>query len=433
MTIRQKYKDTIRFLFEQLPMFQRIGPAAFKKDLTNTLALMEALGEPHRKYPCIHIAGTNGKGSVAHMLAAIGSAHGLKTGLYISPHYKDFRERIKVDGQYVSREYVIKFTEQYRHLFDTLQPSFFEITVAMAFDYFAREKVDLAVIETGLGGRLDSTNVITPVLSVITNISYDHQQFLGDTLPLIAGEKAGIIKPGVPVVIGETHAESAPVFRAKAREMSAPIEFADAHFNLVQKREDARCTVYDVYRNGHLHLPGLQIDLHGPYQQKNLATVLQAVEILKKTGALDVRENQLRHALGHVRELSGFMGRWQMISRAPDVLVDSAHNEGGLRPVMDQLAKLPYRQLHIVFGMVNDKSPDKALELLPKNARYYFAKADIPRGLDAKTLKRHADGFGLKGRAYSSVPNALKAAKRAAGPDDLVFVGGSIFVVAEVM
>ncbi len=433
MTIRQKYKDTLCFLFEQLPMFQRIGPAAFKKDLTNTLALMEALGEPHRKYPCIHIAGTNGKGSVAHMLAAIGSAHGLKTGLYISPHYKDFRERIKVDGQYVSREYVVEFTDRYRHLFDTIKPSFFEITVAMAFDYFAREKVDLAVIETGLGGRLDSTNVITPVLSVITNISYDHQQFLGDTLPLIAGEKAGIIKQGIPVVIGETQEESAPVFRVKAGQMAAPIEFADAHFRLVWRNEDENFTVYDVFRDGKLYLPDLKTDLHGPYQQKNLATVLESVEALKKTSALQVRQDRLRHALAHVRELSGFMGRWQMIGRSPDILVDSAHNEGGLRPVMERLAALPYRRLHIVFGMVNDKAPDAVLGLLPKNACYYFARADIPRGLDAKTLKDHAGRSGLKGRAYSSVRNALKAAKRAAGPEDLVFVGGSIFVVAEVV
>lgn len=433
MSIRRQYQETLRFLYEQLPMFQRIGPAAFKKDLSNTLALMEALGQPHTRYPSVHIAGTNGKGSTAHMLAAVGTAHGLKTGLYISPHYKDFRERIKIDGRYVSREYVIEFAERYRHLFDEIKPSFFEITVAMAFDYFAREKVDLAVIETGLGGRLDSTNVVTPLLSIITNISYDHQQFLGDTLPLIAGEKAGIIKPGVPVVIGETHPESAPVFRAKAAETASPILFADAHYYLEQAAEDISHVTYDVFRDDLPYIPQLRSDLHGPYQSKNLATVLQSVEMLEQSGFLKKDQDKLRIALGNVRQLSSFMGRWQVIGESPTVLVDSAHNEGGLRPVMERLAALPYRNLHMVFGMVSDKGPEVALSLLPQNARYYFAKADIPRGLDAKALKDNAEKFGLHGRAYSSVRNALKAARRAAGPDDLVFVGGSIFVVAEVI
>jgi dihydrofolate synthase / folylpolyglutamate synthase len=413
------YAATLDYLYAQLPMYQRVGAAAYKKDLANTLALCEHLGNPHRLFPSIHVGGTNGKGSVSHMLAALCQAQGLKTGLYTSPHYKDFRERIKIDGQYIPRRRVSDFVEKHRAFIETLQPSFFELTVALAFDYFAAEQVDIAIIEVGLGGRLDSTNVITPLLSVITNISYDHMNLLGDTLPLIAAEKAGIIKPGVPVVIGETHPESAPVFLKKAAEVQAPIVFADAHFRAEQReRSHWKSTIYDVFKNDQPYLSGLEVQAAGPFQAKNLATVLQAWESLTR-----------------------FMGRWQVIGHNPTVLCDSAHNEAGIRLAFEKISQhltphpslLTPHSLHIVTGFVNDKDVGNILRLFPTEARYYFAKADIPRGLDAAALRDQAAACGLRGRAYVSVKNALRAARRKARPEDLVVVIGSIFVVAEVL
>ena len=431
MTFRERYQSTLDYLFEQLPMFQRIGPPAFKKGLGNTLALLEALDNPQQQFRAIHIAGTNGKGSVAHLLAAILQASGYRTGLYISPHYKDFRERIKVNGQYVSKAYVLDFVEQNRALFDRIQPSFFEITVAMAFDYFAQRKIDVAVVETGLGGRLDSTNVLTPVLSVITNISFDHQQFLGDTLPLIAGEKAGIIKPNVPVVIGETHPDTKPVFEKKAGEMQAPIVFADEHWQATWKGENLTHSTYDIWHNGQPEYEALNANLHGRYQSKNLQTVAQAVESLRSI--FHISDENFRDGLFKLKDLTKFMGRWQVIGTRPAIICDSAHNEGGLKVTLTQVEQYPYENLHIVMGTVSDKDLGAVLELFPKHARYYFCKANIPRGLDAKALQARALQEGLKGRHYVSVKRALQAAKRQAKPEDLIFVTGSIFVVAEVL
>ncbi|MBC7776906.1 MAG: bifunctional folylpolyglutamate synthase/dihydrofolate synthase [Phycisphaerae bacterium] len=452
------YKQTLEFLYAQLPMFHRIGAAAYKNDLTNTIALCEYLGNPHRKFRSIHVGGTNGKGSVSHILAAVCQASGMKTGLYVSPHYKDFRERIKVDGQYIPRKQVVDFVGLHREVIERIQPSFFELCVVMAFDWFARQHVDIAIIEVGLGGRLDSTNVITPLLSVITNISYDHQNLLGETLPLIAAEKAGIIKPGIPVVIGETHPESAPVFLKKAAEVGAPIVFADQHFRVSTpelrsgggtsspERSSgvlSTPTIYDVYKDGNLFLENLEADISGPFQAKNVATVLQSYEILvqiKPRRFLETYE-VLRTGLKNLRSLTRFMGRWQIIGNNPTILCDSAHNEAGLQLAFEEIHQTSkvfrnlrgYQRLHIVTGFVNDKDVDKSLVFFPQEARYYFAKANIPRGLEAAILREKAAGFGLHGRAYSSVRNALKAAKRAAAPTDLILVIGSIFVVGEVL
>jgi dihydrofolate synthase/folylpolyglutamate synthase len=439
------YRETLDFLYAQLPMYHRIGAAAFKKDLTNTLALCEHLGNLHQKFKSIHVGGTNGKGSVSHILAAVCQAAGLKTGLYISPHYKDFRERIKINGQYIPRRQVVDFVEKNRTTIEKIQPSFFELCVAMAFDHFAREQVDVAVVEVGLGGRLDSTNVITPLLSIITNISYDHQNMLGDTLPEIAFEKAGIIKPGIPVVIGETHPESAPVFLKKAAETKSEIVFADQHFEATEKRtEHWQSTFYDVFKDKKLFLENLEVDAAGPYQAKNLATAIQAVEVVSnELPMLDL--HALQAGLKNLRSLTKFIGRWQIIGENPTILCDSAHNEAGLRLAFEKIASLQTftrrslgeggsnPSLLIVTGFVNDKDVNKALGLFPKNARYFFAKADIPRGLEAEILKEKAAAHGLEGRAYLSVKNALKAAKHAAAPEDLIVVIGSIFVVAEVI
>lgn len=429
--MKEKYEQTIAYLFEMLPMFQRIGPMAFKKDLTNILALSESIGNPHLSFPTIHIAGTNGKGSTAHMMSAVLQAKGLKVGLYTSPHYRDFRERIKINGQFISEEEVISFVENHKHLFEKIEPSFFEITVAMAFLYFKREKVDIAVIETGLGGRLDSTNIITPILSVITNISFDHEQFLGNTLPLIASEKAGIIKENIPVVIGEYHTETAPVFLEKAKEKNAPIVFADQHFKVELKKGEINSSTYAVFRDGNLILNNLETELTGEYQYLNIQTVLQSLECLPKQWIPS--EQELRYGLANLKKLTTFFGRWQVIQEHPLVLCDSAHNHAGIEKVVSQLDRIPYRNLLFVLGMVKDKDISKILALLPKYARYFFTKPDVPRGLDEQLLQEKAAAFGLTGETYSTVAEALEAAKLQAGPNDLIFVGGSTFVVAEIV
>ena len=439
-------------------MYQRIGAAAYKKDLGNTLALCAHLGDPQRAFQSIHVGGTNGKGSVSHMLAAICQAAGLKTGLYISPHYQDFRERIKVNGRYIPRRAVVDFVKNLRPEIDAIRPSFFELCVAMAFDHFAKQKVDIAIVEVGLGGRLDSTNVITPLLSVITNISYDHMNLLGDTLPQIAFEKAGIIKPGIPVVVGETHPESAPVFVQKAQETASPLVFADQHFSVREKTTGAQnwlaeSTAYTVLKDGQPYMENLWVNAAGTYQSKNVATVLQAMETLRERlqmGAIlpptlppplakAVLPETIAAGLGALRTSTRFIGRWQRIGERPTILCDSAHNEAGLKEVFDRIAAwhaaqpAPLPRLHLVTGFVNDKDLDKALPLFPTHARYYFAKANIPRGLEAAALQAQAARFGLQGRAYTSVKGALAAAKRAAGPEDLILVTGSVFVVAEVL
>lgn len=427
------YTETLTFLYEQLPMYQRVGNAAFKKDLTNIRDLLAVLGNPESKFASIHVGGTNGKGSVTHLLGAALQAGGYKTGLYTSPHFKDFRERIKVDGKYVSRKFVVDFVERIQPELSRIKPSFFEITVAMAFQYFAEQKVDIAVVEVGLGGRLDSTNVLAPELAVITNISFDHQQFLGDTLPEIAGEKAGIIKRGIPVVIGETQKATANVFRTKATEQEAPLVFADQLFQVRKTKQDLTHSYYQISRQHKPYINELAVNLHGGYQQLNIQTALAALEVwqMHETDRF-LPFGAIQKGWSNLRVLTRFQGRWQLLSEQPRVLVDSAHNEGGLRAIMEQLKILP-GQLHIVMGVVNDKKLEQVLPLFPKVAKYYFAKADIPRGLPAKDLQQTAALFELEGRTYSSVKNALRAAKRAASVEDTIFVGGSIFTVAEVL
>jgi dihydrofolate synthase/folylpolyglutamate synthase len=368
------------------------------------------------------------------MLAAILQAHGLKTGLYISPHYKDFRERIKIDGQFISPGEVVKFVEKHKDIIQTVQPSFFEITVAMAFDHFARHQVDVAVIETGLGGRLDSTNVIRPLVSVITNIGYDHMDLLGDTLPKIAFEKAGIIKSSVPAVIGEEHSETRPVFEQKARQEKAPIFWASQNYSAQAVAADALYTRYNVYEAGQLKYKDLLVGAGGPFQARNVCTVLQAFAVLKFAWQeVAWSEENMREGLKNLQMSTYFIGRWQQLGERPLVICDSAHNQDGFEAIMDRLLSLPHRQLHIVTGFSADKEVGKLLAYFPNDAIYYFAKANVPRGMDAAILREKAGELGLKGRAYSSVRKALQAARRKAQPDDVIFVGGSIFVVGEVI
>lgn len=415
-------------------MYQRIGAKAFKKDLSNTIALMHHLGEPHQGFPSVHVAGTNGKGSTSHIIAAVLQSHGLKVGLYTSPHYRDFRERIKVNGKYIPKKAVVQFVADNKQAFDSIRPSFFEITVALAFQWFAISRVDVAVIETGLGGRLDSTNVIIPELSVITNIGWDHMNFLGNTLELIAGEKAGIIKPGIPVVIGEVLPETRPVFEMHCREKDSPGYMAQERYSATPLAQDASGTTYLVDGNGLFAGQHLQLNAFGNYQQMNLVTSLTALEVLSETSDIfRLEEGPLRHGLAQLTALTRFKGRWQILGQAPLIIADSAHNEPGLQRVMAQLLEMPFDRLHIVLGAVSDKDIGTMLSLFPKNARYYFCKPDIPRGLDAESLVQAAGAFGLIGRSYRSVRYALRAAKRAATPADLIYIGGSTFVVAEVV
>ncbi len=428
------YQQALNFLFTQLPMYQRKGKVAFKKDLTNIIALCKALGEPQSKFPTIHIAGTNGKGSTAHMLSAVLQAHGYKTGLYTSPHYQDFRERIKIDGKLMSKKAVVGFVEKNEALFQKIKPSFFEMTVALAFEYFAKQKVDVAVIETGLGGRLDSTNIITPLISIITNISLDHQNMLGPDLPSIAKEKAGIIKSNIPVIIGEEQRAISSVFLQKAKICNAPISFANRFYNTKLLHSKKGYTTFEVKRKGELVYPKLVLGTGGTYQAKNLRTVLRSLDVLEESWpGFKLKKSKIRKGLKEIVALSRFIGRWQKLAENPLVLADSAHNIGGLKLAMAQLKQEEFQTLHMVIGTVNDKSLDDILELFPKKAIYYFAKADIPRGLPAEQLKAKAAMAGLSGAAYDSVKAALKAAKLAASANDLIYIGGSCFVVAEVI
>lgn len=427
------YQQTIEYLYERLPMFQRVGAGAFKKDLTNIRALLDALGQPQHHWPCIHVAGTNGKGTVSHLLSSIFQAAGYKTGLYTSPHYRDFRERIKINGRLIEEGQVVKFVAEHKELIETIKPSFFEITVALAFVAFAEAGVEMAIIETGLGGRLDSTNVVEPVLSVITNISYDHQEFLGDTLPEIAKEKAGIIKSQVPVVIGKTQEETRGVFAEKAAQLSAPIVFADRLYRAERLHWDDSFTYFNIYdaTTGEICFENLVLNAHGPFQAENLVTVLAALDVLNPL--YPALAAQWKTAFLEVKQLSNYIGRWQLLQKNPRVITDSAHNEGGLRLVMEELRQLPHEKLHLVLGVVKDKSPDKILKLLPAYARYYFAKASIPRAMDSEILREKAAEFGLTGTAYPDVKSAMDAAITEADPnEDLVFVGGSTFVVADI-
>lgn len=424
------YQETLDYIFAKLPMFSRIGAAAYKADLTNTIQLCESIGNPQQQIKTIHIAGTNGKGSTSHMLAAILQTAGYKTGLYTSPHLKDFRERIKINGVMIPEEEVTAFVERIRPSIEAIEPSFFEITVAMAFDHFAKEQVDIAVIETGLGGRLDSTNIILPELSIITNISLDHQNMLGDTLPLIAAEKAGIIKAGIPVVIGQKNPLTDPVFIGKAHEMNATLIFATGrqyasnwkyeHHKLVVEVADTHTDNKEYY---HLDLPGI-------YQTENLITVLEAVYQLVQRG-LQIEKTHILHALPIVKKLTGLHGRWEMVQEHPAIILDVGHNEAGIKAIRKQLELTPYDQLHIIIGMVKDKDVKKVLSLLPSSANYYFTKAQIPRALEEIELATKAQAAGLNGHSYPEVNQALKAATTKAHKDDLILICGSVFLIGE--
>ena len=422
------YEQTIEYLFSRLPIYQRIGASAYKEGLDNSLILDNYLGFPHRKYKTIHVAGTNGKGSTSHLLAAILQQACYKTGLYTSPHLVDFRERIRVNGEPVSKDFVVDFVARHSTFLEQIHPSFFELTMMMAFDYFAYSAVDVAIIEVGLGGRLDSTNIITPVLSVITNISFDHVQFLGDTLPKIAAEKAGIIKPNVPVVIGEADGEVREVFATKAKEMNASISFAQ-EVPILQSAHILSTGGWIFETTQHGEILG---ELGGLCQDKNAVTVLTAVDELLKSG-FEISDLAIKQGFAHVCKLTGLQGRWQKISDSPTIICDTAHNEGGIRYVVEQLKHQNYNLLHMVLGMVNDKDISKVLSILPKTARYYFTKASIPRALDELELQRLASKFELEGEAYPTINNALKAAKKSASSDDFIYIGGSTFVVADAL
>lgn len=413
-------------------MFTRVGAAAFKKDLTNTLALCDALGHPEKKFKSIHIAGTNGKGSVSHMLAAILQCAGYKTGLYTSPHLRDFRERIRINGKLMDEQTVIDFVATHQDLFERIQPSFFEMTVALCFDYFAKQEIDIAVIETGLGGRLDSTNVIRPELSVITNIGWDHMDMLGDTLPKIASEKAGIIKYNIPSVIGETHPETREVFEAKAREEKSFQVFAQDEFTLRNTQLLPDGVKADADWHGQPAYPDLFCALGGRYQFHNIITVLAAVEQLQQQGWA-ITEEHIREGMARVTTLTGLMGRWQVLSQKPLTIADTGHNLNGVQLVVDQLKMYPHKQLRMVWGMVRDKDISKILQVLPRHAVYYFCKADLPRALESDVLAEQASAYGLLGSTWPTVKDALEQAKSDASENDLIFIGGSTFVVAEII
>jgi len=425
------YQQTLDFLYSKLPMFTRVGASAFKKDLTNTIILCEALDNPQQKFKSIHVAGTNGKGSTSHMLASVLQAQGLKTGLYTSPHLKDFRERIRINGQMISKTEVKSFVQANKKLIYKIEPSFFEVTVAMAFEHFAKHKVDIAVIEVGLGGRLDSTNIITPEISVITNISLDHTNMLGNTLEEIAGEKAGIIKKGIPVVIGETQAESQPVFNNKATSVKAPIYFADNFLKAQNISVKSSKLSLSVYENNQIKYADLKSDLTGLYQPKNIITVLKTLEVFNQTTKTKIVKQAIYDGLKQVKKLTQLQGRWQTLSKNPLVICDTGHNEAGIKEVIKNIESTPHKNLHLVFGMLKDKDITKVLSLVPKNATYYFCKPDIERGLDAKELQEQARAFNLRGDYFNSVQEAKQAAINKADKDDLVFIGGSTFVVAE--
>lgn len=427
------YEETLEFLLDRLPMFQRIGPAAFKKDLTNTLRLLESLGNPHQHFKTIHIAGTNGKGSVSHILASLLRKQGYSVGIYTSPHYLDIRERIKVNGQMMNKEFMIAFVDKMKPLIDEIQPSYFELLVAMAFDYFRWSGVDWGVIEVGLGGRLDSTNVITPELSVITNISFDHQNMLGDTLDKIAFEKAGIIKPNVPIVIGERQTETQEVFLEKANINTSDISFATDTYSTNLLARTGISMEVSVQDESSSELFSYSTDLTGLYQLKNLNTAYAAIKLLEEKGHIQNGNTLFTKAVSNLRTEWGFMGRMQILNTQPLAIADSAHNEAGLAYLLEEIKIYQAPKVHFVMGTVNDKDPTKVLSNMPKDGKYYFCKPNIPRGLEATLLLNRASTVGLNGRAYTSVREAYSAAMAAAGSDDIVVVCGSIFVVAELL
>ena len=424
------YDETVQYLFNCAPPFQQVGGAAYKEGLSTTIELDNHLGNPHKKFLTIHVAGTNGKGSTSHTLAAVLQESGYKVGLYTSPHLVDFRERIKVNGEVASKEYVIDFVEQHKAFFEPLSPSFFELTTAMAFNYFALQKVDIAIIEVGLGGRLDCTNIITPKLAIITNISFDHTQFLGNTLAEIANEKAGIIKPGVPVIIGETTPETKEVFSKKAASTGAPAIFAEEEALLLsatplpQGGFAYQTAIFGEFKG----------ELGGDYQKKNTSTLLSALKKMQELG-LTISADAVRKGFTNVCASTGFIGRWQTIEKSPRIVCDAGHNTGGIKYIVEQLEResKKHTSLRIVFGMVNDKDISAVLAMMPSNATYYFTQASIKRAMPADELKTKAEPYGLKGNSYPTVEAALQAAKSDSVASDFIFVGGSCFIVADLL
>ncbi len=426
------YEETLDFLYASLPMFQRIGAQAYKPSLDNTIALCKAVGNPQHQFKSIHIAGTNGKGSSSHMIASILQSSGYKTGLYTSPHLLDFRERIKLNGEMIPKDEVVDFVMKHKAEIDQIQPSFFELCVAMAFSYFAKEKVDIAVIEVGMGGRLDSTNVIHPLVSLITNIGYDHMQFLGDTLTKIATEKAGIIKSNAPVVISEHQSEVWEVFKEKAAEKGTEIHFANTEYQLEYLESPRMDLSTFSCKSNKIKTNKITCSLPGRYQAKNIAGVLKTIELLIGKG-FHIEEKHMVEGIYYVKEKTGLRGRWDVLAEKPLIVADTGHNEDGIKEILKQLDNYQYRKLHWVWGMVNDKNPQKIFRLLPKEANYYFCKPNIPRGLNAEECRNIANSYGLEGNAYESVGSALKFAKQCASNDDLILIAGSTFVVAEIL
>lgn len=426
-----KYQQTVNYLYEQLPMFTRIGAAAFKKDLTNTIKICEVLGNPQQKFKSIHIAGTNGKGSVSHMLAAIFKEAGYRTGLYTSPHLVDFRERIRIDGEPVSKEWVVDFVGKHKDAIEDIEPSFFEITVGMALQAFAEAEVDIAIIETGMGGRLDSTNVITPLLSIITNIGYDHMDFLGNTLTEIAAEKAGIIKQGVPVVIGEQHPETERVFFEHSVHKQSILYHADAMWDMVRTGADLKLQHFKAVHRAHREMYDVSTDLLGDYQAANIKTVLAAREVLASSGMAALPLDVTLRALSKVKKTTGLRGRWDVLQSEPLIIADVAHNPAGLTTAMKQWNNIKAERKHIVTGFVKDKDVQAALALYPKDNIYYFCNADIPRAMPAAQLQQAAQEQGLGGNAYASVADAVKAAREAMSKGDALLITGSVFVTGE--
>lgn len=437
------YSDTLDYLFNSLPMYHRIGKAAYKADITNTVELMAHLGNPERKFRSIHVAGTNGKGSVSHLLCSVLMQAGYKVGLYTSPHLVDFRERIRINGQMIPQEEVTRFVEQHRQFMEGLQLSFFEMTVGLAFDYFAQQQVDVVVVEVGMGGRLDSTNVIVPDLSIITNIGFDHTQFLGDTLPKIAAEKAGIIKSGIPVVIGETHPETRPVFQSRANELGADIYFADDHF-AVHSTQEGSCLTMAQYQSQlnfsvqgqsqHFALQECEFScpLSGHYQLHNLATLFQALELLPTVG-YNITLDHVRNGIATIVSATGLHGRWEQMDLHPLTICETAHNADGVEAMLSKLKEIPYAHLHLIYGCVNDKDFSKILRMMPhERTTYYYTQPSVPRGLPVADLATAANGLGMAGASFRHVGEAIEAARQAADPErDFVLVTGSIFLVAD--
>ena len=425
------YQETIEYLYQQLPVFHRIGKKAFKADLKNTLILCERLDNPHLKFKTIHIAGTNGKGSSSHYLASILQSAGYKTGLYTSPHLKSFTERIRIDGEPIPEDKVVRFVENNKDFLEELKPSFFEMSVGMAFEYFAQEKVDIAVIEVGLGGRLDSTNIITPIVSLITNISLDHTDILGDTIPKIAYEKAGIIKANIPVVISEKDINTEDVFIEKAKQENSQIYFAEDYFRVINFLERdllLEIELLDLAKNQHFKI---QSQLVGEYQLKNILGVLKTVDLLNDLG-LSINQDSIFKGLRSVISQTGLKGRWQMLSERPTIICDTAHNVAGISQVLNSLMKIKYEKLWMILGFVSDKDISSILSLLPKDANYVFCQADIPRALNTQELVKNAKNYGLVGEEIADVNEAIDYVKSKANIDDLIYIGGSTFVVAEI-